>query len=460
MQNKENMNVDLHEESSYEDGISLKELFTVVWNWKWVLIIITVVGLFIGGVIGYFSVKADSKVSTLVEFRWTGISKGEYPDGQRFDYGSTFNATTYGAVLDELDSELAVNELQKYVSITPIVPSNVLEVAEYALLQNVDYSFYPSSFKVTVNTGKLKISQEDGLKLLTTLIDTYRSEFERKYVQKSIILDFSAVDLSTYDYIDAYEILQGQTTLINSAVNKALPEGNDFISTELGIGFTDLSVRVSLLETVLLSNMESRINNYLLTKDAELLITIYEYSVEQFELELAEKTAVESELVNLIDTYIGGTSTIIIPGMDAGSEIDTEPYLKTLYQNLVSTQARIAALDQDIIFYNRRIDRLEGNDPTFILTPAKKAEETAKVETNIVEASTIISDIVSDTEILLAEYNQLISSGLIKMLVPPQTDNDTSLLLTAAIGLVLGGMVGVGVIFIIDNNVKKKKLVA
>ena len=455
MDNQEHLSHDV--DHGFEEGISLKELFTTIWNWKWVLIILTGVGLFIGGLAGYFSVKDGAQVTTILEFQWDGISKGEYPDGQRFDYGSTFDANIYAQAIDDADLDLSVSDLQKYVSITPIVPTNVLEIAEKAMLESLDYTYYPTSFRVSVKTGKLGITEEQGIKMLTTLVDTYRADFERKYVQKSVVLDFAAADLETIDYIQAQEILETQVILIQNVLDTVLPEANEFVSTTLNTGFSDVYVRLDVLNSVLLSNMESRINNYLLTKDADLLITIYQYRIEQLERELSKNQSIETELVTLIDTYKGGTSTIIIPGMDQTNEIQTEPYLNTLYQRLVDTQAKIATDEQDIVYYNLRIDRLEGNDPNFILTPEKKASETQIVEDNILYASNMISELVDDTEIMLEEYNLLISRGLVKQLVPPQDDTNVSLLLYAAIGLVLGGMIGVGAIFVIDYQVKMRK---
>lgn len=449
----------IYNESMIEEdpGISLKEIFTVVWNWKWVLIIITFIGLFVATFAGYLVNKSDIQVATVIELQWDGISQGEYPDGQRFDYGTALDGPVYGNVIDKLGLDMSVDELKSSIRITPIVPDNIQEIIINSLERGEDYSYYPTSFTVTFDFSALSITEANAKNILTELVDGFRVEFERKYVQRTVILDYTEVSLDEYDYIEAYEILDSQVTLINNAIDNVMPEANNFVSSTLGIGFNDILVRTGVLRNIELNNMESRINNYLLSKDKDLLVTIYQYRVEQYELSLAKEEDIEIGLQTLIDNYVGSTSTIIIPGLDSGYNLDTDPYLNTLYANLVATKTKIAEYEQDIIYYNLRIDRLEGNDPLFVVTPEKEAEEIANVEESIVNASVVLSDIVEDVDVLLTEYNLFVTRGLVKTLMPPQLVAGTSILLYGAIGAVLGGIIGFGVIFLLDYNANKKK---
>lgn len=449
-------NVSSNINSNYEQGLSLKDIFLIIWRWKWVIVIITFLGLLVSFSIGYIVGVNNSRVTTIVEFQWDGISKGEYPDGQRFDYGSAIDGSIINQVLEDVGSDLTITDIQQNLTVTPIVPDNVIEAAEKAFLQNISFTYYPTSFKLSLDYRGLGITKESGLNIVNLIIDTFRDSFERKYIDRTVILDYSNEDLTSYDYIESHEILSSQTQLIKNAISNVMPEGNDFISSQLGISFNDILVRVNLLESIELNNMESRINNYLLSKDADLLITIYEYRVEQLEYNLAEKEDIETELQLLITNYTGGTSTIIIPGMASEDQVMVEPYLNSLYENLVSTQADIASYEQDIAFYNLRIDRLNGDDPTFSVTQAKQAEEIIKVEESITSSASIISNIVEDTNILLTEYNLYVTRGLVKSVIPPQYTGGTNLVLFAIVGIVLGGIIGVGSAFVMDYRVKNK----
>jgi len=450
-------NVSSKMESNFEQGLSLKDIFLIIWRWKWVIVIISFVSLLVSFSLGYIIGLNNSRITTIVEFQWEGISRGEYPDGQRFDYGSAIDGSVLGKVLEEIGSDLTIADVQQNLTVTPIVPDNVIEAAEKAFLQNISFSYFPTSFKFSLDYKNLGISEEKGINIITLLIDTFRESFERKYVDRNVLLDYSNEDLSTFDYIESHEVLLAQTQLIKNAVNNVMPEASDFVSAQLGVSFNDILVRLNLLETIELNNMESRINNYLLSKDSDLLITIYEYRVEILEFDLAEKEDIETKLQLLITNYTGGTSTIIIPGMSSEDQVMVEPYLNSLYENLVNTQADIAKYTQDIAFYNLRIDRLNGDDPSFSVTPTKQAEEILKVEESIISSVEVISNIVEDTNTLLTEYNLFVSRGLVKSVVPPQYTGGANLILFGLVGLVLGGIIGVGAAFVIDFRVKNNK---
>jgi len=331
------------------------------------------------------------------------------------------------------------------------------------LEKGVQISYFASEFKIVLNNGKLGVSVETGQELLNHIIENFREDFERKYIQRAVIIDYTNANLEDYDYIDSYDILSAQIQLINNAVNSVLPQANNFISTELGIGFNDITVRTNLVGSIELSTMSSRINNYLLSKDKDLLITRYTYAIELDQLELDKENSIQNGLANLISNYVGSTSTIIIPGLDMGDQLDTDPYLNTLYANLVATQRNIAAYTNDIIYNQTRITRLEGNDPLFIVTPQKEAEEIVKVEAAITRSSLVLSGIVEDLDILLTEYNHLVTTSLVKPLVAPQYEPETSILIFAAVGIVLGGGIGLVTVFILharDESKKKKECLA
>jgi len=438
-------------------GVTLKVLFSVIFKWKIIVFLFSVFFLILGLIGGFIISNYQAQGVTIVEFQWDGISKGEYPNGDRFDYGSAFNSTIYGKVIEESNLDISIYDLQKIINITPIVPSNILEVSETALLQNVDFSYYPTSFKISIYNGMANISNDQASKLLSDLIEEFRTEFERKYINKSIIIDFSQEDISRFDYIEAIDILYSQIEILKSTINYVMPEADEYVSQELGVGFNEIMIRADLVRDIELSNLDSRINNYLLSKDSDLLITIYQFKAERLSLDLAKEQSIANDLQLLIDNYQGGTSTIIIPGMDTENQVATEPYLNTLYSKLVDSQARIASYVEDIAYYELRIDRLNGEDPNFLATPEKIAEETLKVEAGLLESGETISQIVSDAEIILTEYNRYVSRGLIQTIIPPQSAQENSIIIFAVAGLISGIIVGVGFAFIFDFRANKKK---
>ncbi|MCF7930975.1 MAG: hypothetical protein K9L02_05670 [Acholeplasmataceae bacterium] len=450
------------EQERYEDfqleGISLKEIFDILWMNKWLLIIITAIGLVLGFASGMVINSTTSKVSTYVELQWNGITSGEYPDGLRFDYNNAFESYVLNESLDSMNlNEISSSELRSAISLTPVIPSSTLALIQSSLEKGTQITYYATQFKVTLDNNALDLSVNQGIDLINLLLDNFRIDFERKYIQRAVIIDYTSTDLMGLDYIEAYDILNSQILLINNAIESVLPDAASFSSTQLGIGFGDIQVRANLVNSIDLSTMSARINNYLLSKDKDLLITKYLYQVEQMELLLNTEIEVETGLTNLIDNYVGSTATILIPGLDSNT-IDTDPYLNILYGNLVSSQREIATYEQTIISYETNIERLRGLDPLFIVTPQKEAEEIVKVQESIARSSQTLSAIVDDLDILFTEYNVYVTRSMVKPLMAPQYEPEINLLITGAIGLVLGGGIGLVTVFIVHyKKVNKDK---
>jgi LPS O-antigen subunit length determinant protein (WzzB/FepE family) len=64
--------------------------------------------------------------------------------------------------------------------------------------------------------------------------------------------------------------------------------------------------------------------------------------------------------------------------------------------------------------------------------------------------------LVNNTNALLNEYNTILVKDIASNVVSPVSEEGTNTLLFAAIGLVLGGMISLGVVFI-DHTMKEYK---
>jgi len=434
--------------------ITLKDIILIIWNRKILLIITSLIGLILAIIGGIIFNANNSRISTIVEFQWSGINSGEYPDGMRFDYTNIFESYIFAKAIEDLEiQDVTSNDVRANISVNPIIPSNVYSLIEAELLKGNQITYFPNVFSISVNYAQLKLNKEEGAQLLSLLIDYYRDDFEKKYIQRAVIVDFTNVDLANYDYDEAHKILESQITLIENAVDYVMPLGGDFVSTQLGIGFNDITVRTELIMNIHLLAISARINNYLLTKDINLLVTKYRYDIEKLELNLAKYSAIEIGLQEMVDNYQGSTSVIIIPGLDM-DDIETNSYINTLYANLVEVKASIANAEKDIEYFNIKIDRLLGVDPLFIVTPEQVATETVLVENSISFTNQMIGDIVDDLQILLEEYNQYLTQSLINPIMTPQYVARVDLTLFALVGLVFGGSIGLAYVFI---NYKRKQ---
>jgi hypothetical protein len=445
---------------SNETEISLADLFLVLWRWKFLIILLTLL-CFGGSVAGAMIQDANSATtSTIVEMRWEGITDGEYPDGQRFLSGNMFSANMYGQVIDTLGLSLNVNDVRRRIQVTPIVPSDIVTIIERGLQRGEQISYHPTSFRISLDHAAVGVTELQAQNILNELLTAFRLEFDRRYIQRTVVLDFQEQDFSLADYVIMLESLDSQLAFVRTATNSVLPEGNRFTSTTLGFGFNDILIRADLIESIQMNTMATRINNYQLTKDVDLLVSIYEFRIEQTQLRLDRDLEIQAGLEDLIENFVGNTNTIIIPGMDLSGQFSTDPYLNTLYANLVATQELIADHRSSINAKTRRIERLLGNDPSFLVTPEKQEEQRLILESELASTASEITRLGQDLEGLLSEYNDFVTRGFVSILAPAQIVSDVNTLLFAAIGTVLGGMIGVFAAFVIEYalNERSKRL--
>lgn len=448
--------MDAKQDNNFKSGnkITLKDIFLIVWKRKLLLIACTFLGLILAIVGGIVFNARSSTVQTILNLQWEGVFSGEYPDGQRFDYTKMFESHVFAQTIEDsqLDGVLT-NELRDAVTIEPIVPSNVYELIEQELLKGNQITYFPNVFKLAIKYADINISKEKGQDVLMVLIDTFRADFERRYIQKSIIIDYTVVDLTTLDYDEAHDILRSQIQLIESVITQTKPQSNTFVSTQLGIGFDDILIQTDLIKSIDLLSVSARINNYLLTKDPSLQITKLRYNIELLELDLESFQKIETGLELMIDAYKGSTTVILIPGLDQ-SEFEITPHLNTLYQSLESIKVDIANTEKDITYNNLRLERLLGNDPAFIVTPEDKAEQSAIVETYLENTQDQLSDVVDNMKVLLTEYNQYVTRSLINPIMVPQYVPKVNIIIFGLVGIVFGLSIGLGIIFVTYDSKK------
>ncbi len=202
--------------------------------------------------------------------------------------------------------------------------------------------------------------------------------------------------------------------------------------------------------------MNALINTFLLTKNIDRAITRLEYNNEIKALELAKESQVLSDLQDAIAITRVRTNHCI-PGLDG--TIETTTYLEVLYTQLLESQRTIAELEQDIAFNESRIVLYEAQRDNNGNSPAAQEAlaELTEANTGLLDSTNnVINTLVENTNTLLEEYNLIVVRNIATTLAAPTVEEGSNTLIFAAIGLVLGGMISLGVVFI-DHTMKTYK---
>ena len=435
-----------------EREISLKDLFDVVWKGKFLIIVMSAAFLLVAFTASIVYDNMTSQITTVVTMQWSGISAGNYPDGTRYEYTEAIEPYIITAAIAKTELEgMNAGDVRSNLVLDPIVPNDIATLIQQAIENGEQMSYYATNYRLTLNNGGLNISVNEGRDLLNNILEEFRSDFEKKYINQRIILDYTNTDFASYDYIEAYEILNQQVNLVDSIMNLRVSEDPGFvgqISGDRGIGFSDILVQTSLLKSLELNQIISRTNTYMLSKDVDYLITKYTYDVDVKQLELDKQEAKEADIQLLLNNYEGETTTIIIPGVDNDLTIDT--YYQTLLKSIIELQSSIAELQQDINYLQMQIDRLKGEDIDFNVTLQQQEDEAVIVEAAISSANTKLDTIVSDANELLVQYNDYITSSIIKPLMAPEYQSNVNVKLYSAIGLLAGA--GLSVVIVLFKH--------
>lgn len=429
-----------------EREISLKELFEAIWSRKFFISALAILGLILAFLGATIYDNNTSTVETYVNINWTGLSQGEYPNGEQFNYTDLAASTILLEAIELSGYDLDVSDVQQNLNITPVVPTSVFTMIQQKLEEGEQVSYYATDYNLSLNNAALNLSVEEGSVLITNVVTAFKTNYEDRYINNTAIINYVEQDLTDVEYVDIGMLLQNQIDLINTVMDARIDLDAEYVSPTSGLSFNDIIAQTSIVEILSVNPIESRTSMYLLTKDLDYVVTLYEYRIEQMQVELNKELSNKEDLLSLLDNYTGSTTTILVPGTDATNAIEIDPYYNTLMSTIVSTDANINELEEDIAWYEQLISRYQNEDPTFSVSENDKLAAQAKVDELINEALIDLNTIIDDANDLMIEHNIYLSSNVISLSVAPQYVSEVSRLLYSAIGLILGSGVGLAIV--------------
>lgn len=438
MSNKDerNLNITLKNQSNDKDDIivSISTVFRKLR--KYVLIWLVVAAIVFALIFGSTTINTMHRKPTLtalVSFTYDGIEKGLDPAGQDFNKEMIKNPVVIERALTRLELPLDdLDNIRHSIDIDGIIPAdtmskiltykNVYENANSNNLQAaqsmLDVPIFPTEYKVSFNYAGTSLNRKTAVEVINAILEEYKDYFFDIYgYNETLGSSVTALDISSYDYTEAIEVLRTSLDTLSKYVQQLSKDDiTRFRSSVTGYTFDDLYEAVETVKSIDLDKVSSYINVNNLTKDKNASIAYYEYRIN----ELGRKqTSTEEQLKSVkesINSY--EKDQIIIFGngtdnTDTQSTQKSEQYDLMIAQKLTLTND-LANIKQNISYYTERRDALKkstSNSADKIEQVDKQLEDVNAKITNLIENVKLTADDYYENVTFQNAYNILVPAS-------------------------------------------------
>ncbi len=406
-----------------EDGISIGELFSIVWKRKIIVAIATIVTMLVVLLTVMLFVNPSKTVyKTTFELEFMGLNNNKYPSGKSFEYR---NIVSDDSVIEVLSNEDYFNktEIQNFnsdtLSIVEIVP------------KTIDETSILKEYVITVNANLFKTREDAGM-FITDLINL---EYER------IIADFNSISYSTsIDMALNSETFELELNLLNTQKNYILTHYADLIEvfgdqTINGKKLSSYRVEADTYYSInSISNLSTKLSHSFYVKDESNLYSL-ELRANSLNIQINESTLKQTELIKQRDELLDKANANFFPEIDS-------------YNN------QIVELTTQLIDLNISLDNV--NLKINACKEGLTVDEEVELNAFIAELKRISDKTVEFTN-ELTEVTQNLFADFTYAKIPSRevatSEGSISIILAALVGAVLGG--GISCVAVVALDLSK-----
>ena len=415
-----------------------------------VLLICAIAGVALSAVL-FLKVDPDrSFASATLQFTFDGAAEGKAPNGYHFDIRDITSDEVLSAALTavSMDSRYTPEQIRPQLVAKGVYPDNIVEqIMNYESLMNFDASrtltiteYHPTLFNITLYKDfDASISNADLSKLLTAILNEYRTYFAKKHAVTVDPTTYMEIfELSQYDYPQQLNVVsQSMRSIARYA--EELYTVDPYFKVN-GVGFNDYYIRMNKLLDNDVARLEADLTIHALTKNTERLLTQYQFEIQELNNELTMQEKVLQQMDALIAGY-EKNEIIYLSTTDSLTKIDgnsSETY-DYLVEQRKKVSDEITDIKSELNTYRTKLQDLSGeqadsttatatvestegsedsentetvtlsNEELKALAAEAEAANQAKVadlEANIASLTETAKSITSDFRALLDEYNK------------------------------------------------------
>ncbi|MDE6834344.1 MAG: lipopolysaccharide biosynthesis protein [Ruminococcus sp.] len=434
-QKEHNLNITLQNEEEKDDVIiSIGTIFRKLKKYLLIWIVVAVIAFVaVLGSISFTTIHRKPALKALVSFTFDGIEKGHDPAGQDFNKEMIKNPivieralTNLGMPLEELDN------IRNGISIDGLIPADAMDkiltyknVYENANSNNLQaaqamlgVTYFPTEYTVTFNYSGTSFSRNTAVEVINNILEEFKRYFFEIYgYNESLGNSVSALDISSYDYSEAIEVLENSLNTMSTYLRQLSREDKTrFRSSVTGYTFDDLYQSIDTIKSIDLDKISSYVNVNNLTKDRDASIAYYEYRINTL---TRRKTSIEEQLVSVRDSIKSYEKDQIIifgngtDGTDTQSTQTSQQYDDMIAQKLNLTN-ELATTKQNINYYKERSEALKedsSNDEKKIQQVDKQLDDVNNKVIDMIESVKLTADDYYENVTFQNAYNVLVPAS-------------------------------------------------
>jgi len=476
MNRHNNTDVNINEHINNSDYIDLKAITSKLFLSIPQALAFSLIGLVIFSVIflGYTNFSRVSTTTRIV-FSFKGSSNGIYPDKSKFSYQDLITSDVIYIALKSEQFNMTEdfqNKIKESLSIEGIITPEQIKSRDrlIALGQNIPI-IIPDEYNLTLNLPRnFPLSLDQRKHLLNSIVNSYKTKFERTYAVPPIALGNLSETLKSADYDDFERILADNSFRIESYLIDLNKDAGTFRSARTKLSFGDLINENKDFNQIYRNKTLGLIHEGNLARDRKSALIKLDYQI--YELSNLEQLQAEEELTareflndaaNHNSNYILGVKSQIVENHSSNNPILDQGLIDSIIANDTYSYMIKKALEASLKLKGTRVEKNIIIQKRKEMDSALKSIYTEDIELNTKAAKSIkellkaYDILVSDIKDTYTDYAAQEYSDAVRLSAPIENASFwNALLLPALAGLIIGGCLGMG-LSLLDIKIRLAK---
>ncbi len=275
------------------------QLMRYLRRWWWLIAVLAAVSgtLFYT----YISSRQTYRAQTMIEFANAKAEEGLYPSGDKIDIQEIRSSSVIAAALNSIDYNGSVDSVRERISISEYLDDQQQAIKTAKMTAGQTYDPFPTRYIITYTSASSETAT-DTRRMVEAIVNSYVDLYSEKYLSISKVPN-SAESLQNlnYDYIEWAEILDSFIKDDLDYLSKMSSQKSR--SSTTGYTFKDLYNEYNLIYTIYLPALYADILDHRVTRNRDLLVSRYQYRINQNDLEIRNYEEALSVVENIIGTY-------------------------------------------------------------------------------------------------------------------------------------------------------------